>query len=360
VLCFGIKIALELTMKPVSTLHRAHSTQSSRVHDTNLVRTHRASDVDEHAASLIDWNLSYDQLGRGSFAGQFTDIRLPGVQIFLESTNQPVRQRGTLTQDSIGFAIMVSGQGTGALNGLRFDNESLLACRGTDMDLRTPAQCQLAGLVLDASLLDDATHQGDSDQHPVRPSSVAHLALKGAPAVRLRQVIHDTLELANDTVRNADDLTTRHWRDELLDALAGVMNSTRPIGDVRRANERTRLVNAACQLMLSNTQDGTPQSLGEVCRQVGASPRKLGYCFQEVLGMSALEYMKALRLNTVRRELRQATGSNTSIYDVATRHGFWHFGRFSVEYRQHFGERPSDTLRQAKSDLSQPKFARYG
>jgi len=120
------------------------------------------------------------------------------------------------------------------------------------------------------------------------------------------------------------------------------------------------LINDACQLMLNNAREGTPQSVGEVCRQIGVSPRKLAYCFQEVLGLSVLDYLKALRLNTVRRELRQSASSETSVYDVATRHGFWHFGRFSVEYRQHFGERPSDTLRQQKNNASQPKFARYG
>jgi len=325
-----------------------------------LVRKHRTLDVDEHAASLVDWNLSYDQLGRGSFEGQFTDIRLPGIQVFYESTNQPVRQRGTLTKDSIGFAFMVSHQGCGALNGLRVDSESLLACRGTDIDLRTPKHCQMAGLVLDAPLLDAAAHQWGIDQHALRPSGVAHLELKGAAGARLRQAIHDTLDLANDTAGNIDALTSLHWREELLDALSGVLQTTRAVGDVRRANERTRLINDACQLMLNNAREGTPQSVGEVCRQIGVSPRKLAYCFQEVLGLSVLDYLKALRLNTVRRELRQSASSETSVYDVATRHGFWHFGRFSVEYRQHFGERPSDTLRQQKNNASQPKFARYG
>lgn len=347
-------------MHLVSATFKTPRTISTPVDGPEIVRMHHASDVDEHVASLIDWNLSYDQLGRGGFEGHFTDIRLPGIQIFSESTNKPVRQRGTLTKDSIGFAFMVRGQGSGAFNGLRFDSESLLACRGTDIDLRTPDQCQLVGLVLDAALLEDAAHQWDMAHSPLQPNSVAHLELLGAPALRLRQVIHDTLELAQDSTLNADALTAQHWREELLDSLAGVMKTTRTLGDMRRANERTRLVNQACQLMLTNALEGTPQSLGEVCRLVGTSPRKLGYCFQDVLGLSALEYMKALRLNAVRRELRQATSSDTSIYDVATRHGFWHFGRFSVEYRQHFGERPTDTLRQPANCASLRKFARYG
>jgi AraC family ethanolamine operon transcriptional activator len=314
---------------------------------TGSVLMHRTSDVDEHAASLADWEMSYDQLGRGIFEGQFTDIRVPGIQMFFEKTNCPVRQQGKLTRNSVGFAFMMSGQGPGAFNGLQFETDSLLACNGSDIDLRTPAQCQMAGLVLDGELLEEAL-QSRNNSFSLPENSAANLALKGPSAEHLRQVIHDTLELARGQYAPRYDgaVAAMHWREDLLDALVGVIESTQSMGDVRRANERTRLVNHACQLMLSSALEGVSQSLGEVCRTVGVSPRKLGYCFQDMLGMSALEYLKAVRLNSVRRELRRAECSDTSIYDVATRHGFWHFGRFSVEYRQHFGERPTDTLRQ--------------
>jgi transcriptional regulator GlxA family with amidase domain len=43
-----------------------------------------------------------------------------------------------------------------------------------------------------------------------------------------------------------------------------------------------------------------------------------------------------------RREL--LTGA-ASVTDVATRWGFFHLGRFSQEYGQLYGERPSQTLR---------------
>src|SRR5436190_4413075 len=41
-------------------------------------------------------------------------------------------------------------------------------------------------------------------------------------------------------------------------------------------------------------------------------------------------------------------GSNgTSITEVAARFGFGHFGRFAQDYRQRFGETPSETLRRS-------------
>jgi hypothetical protein len=52
--------------------------------------------------------------------------------------------------------------------------------------------------------------------------------------------------------------------------------------------------------------------------------------------------------------LRTPTGIGARMYrdvarvtDIATEHGFWELGRFSVNYRHIFGETPSVTLRRA-------------
>jgi AraC family transcriptional regulator, ethanolamine operon transcriptional activator len=45
----------------------------------------------------------------------------------------------------------------------------------------------------------------------------------------------------------------------------------------------------------------------------------------------------------VRRALRQAAPGVT-IQDIASHWGFWHLSQFAQDYRQLFGELPSDTL----------------
>lgn len=140
-----------------------------------------------------------------------------------------------------------------------------------------------------------------------------------------------------------DPVAQRRLRDDLLLHLVDAMAGAERADEVHRADARKRVVDSACELMLADPD--APPTLLEVCNRVGASPRKLGYCFQDVLGLSPARYVKAVRLNAVRRELRSVSAPDTSVYDVAARWGFWHFGHFSSDDKRLFSELPSDTLR---------------
>lgn len=54
-----------------------------------------------------------------------------------------------------------------------------------------------------------------------------------------------------------------------------------------------------------------------------------------------------LHRDQARRALALADPTATTITNIATEHGFWELGRFSVAYRNLFGERPSETLHRA-------------
>jgi transcriptional regulator GlxA family with amidase domain len=52
-----------------------------------------------------------------------------------------------------------------------------------------------------------------------------------------------------------------------------------------------------------------------------------------------------VRLDSVRTELTNSDPGGTTVTAVAGRWGFVHLGRFADQYRQQFGESPSETLR---------------
>jgi len=87
-----------------------------------------------------------------------------------------------------------------------------------------------------------------------------------------------------------------------------------------------------------------PLYIPELCVEIGASQRSLRACCQEYLGMSPKRYLLLRRMQLVRRALRESAPTGTTVAEIATRYGFWEFGRFAGEYKLLFGELPSATL----------------
>ena len=122
-----------------------------------------------------------------------------------------------------------------------------------------------------------------------------------------------------------------------------------------RDQRRWRLVTQAREFVLARA--GIPTNITDICQAVGASRRTLQYCFQETLGISPLEFLRAVRLDGVRRMLRSAP----TVTDAAAHWGFWHLGYFSQDYRNMFGELPSQTYRRYRHAASpQREIAKSG
>jgi transcriptional regulator GlxA family with amidase domain len=88
-----------------------------------------------------------------------------------------------------------------------------------------------------------------------------------------------------------------------------------------------------------------PAYIPEICAAIRVPERTLRFCCQEHLGMSPKRYLLLRRMNQAHRALDAATAAETTVTEIATRFGFWHFGRFSGYYQSIFNELPSVTLR---------------
>lgn len=87
----------------------------------------------------------------------------------------------------------------------------------------------------------------------------------------------------------------------------------------------------------------------DLCRATGKEVRTLQTCFRRYFDMTITDYLKVARLNSAFRVLSSAQPGEATVASVALQNGFTHLGRFSVEYRKHFGESASVTLLRRKS-----------
>ncbi|MFI5661351.1 AraC family transcriptional regulator [Streptomyces sp. NPDC051684] len=88
-----------------------------------------------------------------------------------------------------------------------------------------------------------------------------------------------------------------------------------------------------------------PLTVAEIAECVGVGVRALQDGFRRHLDTTPLAYLREVRLDRVRKELLSCDPGVTTVTAVAARWGFLHTGRFSLAYRQQFGESPSQTLR---------------
>jgi AraC-like DNA-binding protein len=93
----------------------------------------------------------------------------------------------------------------------------------------------------------------------------------------------------------------------------------------------------------------------EVCAAVNVPQRTLYLCCRESLGLSPKAYLHLRRMHLARRMLTRSNAFTMTVTETAAHFGFWNFGRFSTQYRQLFGETPSQTLRSV--NVSRPPVA---
>jgi AraC-like DNA-binding protein len=94
----------------------------------------------------------------------------------------------------------------------------------------------------------------------------------------------------------------------------------------------------------------TPLYLTEICAAIGVAERTLRVVCEEHLGMGPIRYLSLRRMHLVRRALLRADPLTATVTRLATDHGFWELGRFSVSYRALFGESPSESLQRRPDD----------
>lgn len=333
-------------MASQATLPAADARQSTGIASAPARFRYDSTDVHEYGESLKCWSLDYDQISPGAFRGSLSGTRFSRLEVFRETTSRKTRQRGTLGTDCFTLGVPWAETGVTRCNGAAIAGpDTVLLSLDAEIELFTPDDFEVRGLSTSARMMQQLA--SDMDLEWPRHFQGRALGIRAAPDALVR--FKGRLAFVQERMRARRDLDApsgaeRALEDGLLVEALNLVVSGEPLQLSKDASRRT--VDRARDLMLS--LEGKSMTLLDVCRQVGASPRKLTYCFREQLGVSPGYYWKVIRLNRARKDLQRAAPDGTDIYSVVARHGFWHLSQFSQDYKRHFVERPSDTVRNAR------------
>lgn len=306
--------------------------------DAHRVRAVYAADADEHAHNLTNWEQSYDQITPGRFHGALAELQLPQMQVFRESISQAVRQSCCVWPETFWFGLADQGADS-RINGRLASGDKIMVRPGhCEFELVTPADHAIYGIVIQRDTLMNAADQTGCqvDWGQLAGAEVMHAS--AASRTACLQTLFSVL---------AQDAVECPHRDAcqqaVIDALLCMLDTSEVDGPVSNSFiRRQRMVAKARDHVLAHRDQAV--TVPELCERLHVSRRTLQYCFEDVLGISPMQYLRLIRLNGARRHLREKSSNVLTVREVAADWGFWHFSQFSSDYRKLFGHCPSESL----------------
>lgn len=302
-------------------------------------------DVDEHAAHLTNWRQQYDQLSAGGFEGQLDELHAGDAQVYRERTSQALRQRCEVWGDAVWCGITaVPGDGS-RINGRLVGGDGVMVCgRAAGFELVSPAGHDILGVVLTRGALRDHARALSArigwpllDQAPWLS---VRLEQRQLALARLQNILA-TAAFAGAAPQSL--AVQKSQRLAMLDVVIDLLEAPAIPAEGRcNAATRRRVVSLVHDWLQAEPERAP--SVPELCQRLNVSRRTLQYAFEAEVAMCPKAYLRSVRLNGVRRALRAGHIGHCTVQTVAAQWGFWNLSQFACDYRQQFGERPSDTL----------------
>ncbi len=118
--------------------------------------------------------------------------------------------------------------------------------------------------------------------------------------------------------------------------------------EVRDRRPQSQLLRRAKQYIEENAS--SPITVSDIAEDLNTSVRALQKKFREERQTTPASYLRSVRLQRARSALLNP-GMSTTVAEVALDFGFLHLGRFSMYYRETFGETPVTTLARVRGPL---------
>ena len=282
---------------------------------------------------------------RGRFAGSLAFLALPDltVQRGSQTLHCATRSEMPLSRYTLMFHAEAAGPAFG-LNGLDLAPDLFVLARPSgEHFLRVPAGCDWVTLTLTGesfgavlSAITGTALGPGLRTCIVRPDPNAF--------ARLRARHRDTIQMIGATLDIAAHPEAARAADQALLAVLTDSLAAHPDVVVPEAESRPRTFTLRRFFELLEDSEGESLYVVEACQRLGVSVRTLHTACIEHTGLSPHRFLSLRRLHLARRALVESDPHSATVTGIAADFGFWEFGRFSVRYRQVFGESPSATL----------------
>lgn len=287
---------------------------------------------------------------RGEFSAELTQINLHQLwmQRFHEKLPEVYASKIRPGRRVIGF-LTAANQPTLQHCGMNLSPRDIVICNCDVMHQRTEGDCRFGAMSLATDDFDAACTAITGHEFSEPP--LKHLV---RPSLDLMSRLVKLHEMVGEIAKTTPDILTlpevaRSLEQDLIRLMIRCLTEGVSSGMSTGGRRHDAIVARFEEFLEANPDQ--PLYLTEICAAIGVAERTLRVACEEHLGMGPIRYLSLRRMHLVRRALLRADPSTATVTRLATDHGFWELGRFSVAYRALFGEPPSESLRRPPNDL---------
>jgi AraC family ethanolamine operon transcriptional activator len=301
------------------------------------------TDVDQLSEAGRKWSAEFVQLRPGPLRARIVFVPLGPVRIGIGIFNQPLLHRGFAPTSGITLVLPEADCDSFLLQGQPVEQgQCAVMMAGSDQNAISRGRLAVVTISIDAKMW--AGLKGHATDRPMPIGGGVEVLTPGS--LWTQAVLQGVASIMR--VLSIQPWSTVRAPQDLL--MGALLSHVRRLEAWTRVPSTARDTHAGRRLAVNRARsyiDGhltEPIRLSDLCEQAHTQSRSLEYGFREVVGMSPVAYIRALRLNLARQLLKSSHGEHT-VTQVALDCGFWHLSQFAVDYKRHFGESPSATGR---------------
>lgn len=310
--------------------------QSGPHHQTSNLPTFSTVEEFEETARALGWHVEHQQMSKGPFSAELTSFASDGICLAAARYSTDLHTLCEPPPGVVGFALPRLGNGRATVFGCELSDGDLVVFPSrSELYDEKQGEISYESLFLPEADFSDIARSLAPGQ-ALLSSGLATIH-HGDPEF-LAAIQHEM-----DSVHRTGSLdpeTASHLLARMILWMVDASSSSSP--EMLANGNGATVINRARTYVEEHFDQVI--RLEDLCTYAGVGLRTLQRCFKSHFQISPVAYIKATRLNSARRDLVSADPLGDSVTRIALRNGFSHLGRFSVAYRAHFGESPSETL----------------
>lgn len=305
------------------------------------------SDINQYAEVGKNWDIDFMQLSPGKLDAKLYIVNDINFQVFRTSFNQSLLQNGSSPKNLITFGLTRNRCVEFFWRGHRITGKDIFIFPiNGEIATESRPDFDTYGLSFHPEYIEQVCEELILNLSLKDIRSTEILTVPDLSMQSLRLFLENTFTVIKNNISNfSRDNFRGTIKYEILKKLLLTIEPHLKKSKIKNIRLRDQAYKKAKDYIYDNLN--VPLTVQELVKEANVSIRTLEYSFLERFGMRPKALLKSIRLNGVNRALKLADVKKTKLYSIANHWGFWHIGQFAKDYKEMFGELPSDTIRKS-------------